>query len=138
MYKMNEIFNNFVFAGDNFMSEMHLTQLGFTYSACGYTKNKETNKNLTKQVIHDKFIKTTQPNFVFNMAWLMRSLLEEQLLIKYCVLKHLILLIMQNMMDGNRDLLQWFINFLMKKPSGGTIKNENISNKELAKELQNP
>ena len=29
-------------AGDKFMPEMHLRQLGFTYSACGpFTKNKE-------------------------------------------------------------------------------------------------
>ena len=39
---MNEIVNEFLLAGDKFMSEMHLRQLGFTYSACGpFTKNKE-------------------------------------------------------------------------------------------------
>ena len=39
---MNEIVNNFLLAGDKFMSEMHLKQPGFTYSACGpFTKNKE-------------------------------------------------------------------------------------------------
>ena len=42
-YKMNEIVNNFLLAGDKFMPEMHLRQPGFTYSACGpFTKNKET------------------------------------------------------------------------------------------------
>ena len=41
-YKMNEIVNKFFLAGDKFMSEMHLKQPGFTYSACGpFTKNKE-------------------------------------------------------------------------------------------------
>ena len=30
------------------------------------------------------------------------------------------------MMDINVDLLQWLINFLMKKSSGGTVKNEII------------
>ena len=40
--KMNEIVNKFLLAGDKFMSEMHLKQPGFTYSACGpFTKNKE-------------------------------------------------------------------------------------------------
>ena len=40
--KMNEIVNNFLLAGDKFMSEMHLKQLRFTYNACGpFTKNKE-------------------------------------------------------------------------------------------------
>ena len=39
---MNEIVNKFLLAGDIFMSEMHLRQPGFIYSACGpFTKNKE-------------------------------------------------------------------------------------------------
>ena len=41
-YKMNDIINKFLLAGDKFMSEMHLRQPGFTYSACGpFTKNKK-------------------------------------------------------------------------------------------------
>ena len=43
--------------------------------------------------------------------------LEEQLLIKYCVIKHLILLKIQNEMDIKEVLLQWFIHFLIKKTS---------------------
>ena len=40
--KLNEIVNNFLLAGDKFMPEMHLKQLGFTYSVCGpFTKNKK-------------------------------------------------------------------------------------------------
>ena len=36
------IVNNFLLAGDKFMSEMHLKQLRFTYNACGpFTKYKE-------------------------------------------------------------------------------------------------
>ena len=39
---MNEIVNTFLLAGDKFMPEMHLKQLGFTYSTCGpFTKNKQ-------------------------------------------------------------------------------------------------
>ena len=42
MYKMNEIVNKFLLAGDKFMPEMHLRQPQFVYSACGsFTKNKE-------------------------------------------------------------------------------------------------
>ena len=42
MYKMNEIVNKFLLAGDKFMPEMHLKQPGFTYSAYGpFTKNKD-------------------------------------------------------------------------------------------------
>ena len=40
--KMNEIANKFLLAGDKYMSDMHLKQLGFTYSACGpFSKNKK-------------------------------------------------------------------------------------------------
>ena len=39
---MNEIVSKFLLAGDKFMPEMHIKQLGFTYSAYGpFTKNKE-------------------------------------------------------------------------------------------------
>ena len=39
---MNEIVNKVLLAGDKFMLEIHLRQLGFTNSACGtFTKNKE-------------------------------------------------------------------------------------------------
>ena len=39
---MNEIVRKFLLAGDKFMSEMHLRQSGFIYSACGpFTKHKE-------------------------------------------------------------------------------------------------
>ena len=41
IYKMNEIINKFLVAGDKFMPEMHLTQPRLTYSAFGsFTKNK--------------------------------------------------------------------------------------------------
>ena len=39
---MNEIVSKLLLVGDKFMSEMHLRQPGFTYSACGpFTKKKE-------------------------------------------------------------------------------------------------
>ena len=39
---MNERVNKFLLAGDKFIPEMFLKQLGFTYSACGpLTRNKE-------------------------------------------------------------------------------------------------
>ena len=42
------------------------------------------------------------------------------------------------MMNINLDLLQWFINFLIKKSYGGAIKNEITSSKKLAEELHKP
>ena len=39
---MNGIVNKLLLTGNKFMSEIHLKQPGFTYSACGpFTKNKE-------------------------------------------------------------------------------------------------
>ena len=39
---MREIVNKFLLVSYKFMPEMHLKQLGFTYSSCGrFTKNKE-------------------------------------------------------------------------------------------------
>ena len=47
--------NKLLLAGDEFMPEMHLKQLGFTYSACGLlTKNKER---------IEKFMKTGNRDF---------------------------------------------------------------------------
>ena len=39
---MNNVINKFLLAGDKFMSEMHLRQPQFVYSACGpFTRHKE-------------------------------------------------------------------------------------------------
>ena len=44
---MNDIINKFLLAGDKFMSEMHLRQPGFSYSACGpFTKIKKKSTNV--------------------------------------------------------------------------------------------
>ena len=54
---MNEILNKFLLVGDKFMSEMHLKQPSFTYSACGlFTKNKERIK---------KFMQTGNTDFIY-------------------------------------------------------------------------
>ena len=40
--KMNKVVNKSLLAGDKFMPDMHLKQLGLTYSVSGpFTKNKE-------------------------------------------------------------------------------------------------
>ena len=54
---MNEIVNTFLLVGDKFMSEMHLKQPDFTYSACGpFTRNKER---------IEKFIQTGNTDFIY-------------------------------------------------------------------------
>ena len=42
------------------------------------------------------------------------------------------------MMDIKEVLLQWFINFSIKETSGSGIKNENMSDQQLAGELHEP
>ena len=100
------------------MPEMHLRQLGFTYNVCKpFTRTMKEYKNLKKQYIHDIFVKTNWTKLTFSMIWLMEVLrvcLEEQLLIKYYLIKDLILLKIQNLMDIKKVLLQCFINFLIK------------------------
>ena len=56
-YKVCEILNNFLLAGDKFMPEMHLRKLGFTYSVCGpFTKNKK---------IIQKFKETADSQYIY-------------------------------------------------------------------------
>ena len=74
MYKMNEIVNKFLLAGDKFMPEMHLKQPGFTYSVCGpFTKNKDRIQKLkkTKQETQAIFTKVNLIRLAFSMKWLM-------------------------------------------------------------------
>ena len=53
---MNDIINKFLLAGDKFMSEMHLRQPQFTYSACGpFTKHKQRIQNF-KETGDTKYI----------------------------------------------------------------------------------
>ena len=113
---MNEIVNKFLFTGDK-LTEIHL--IGFTYSACvAFTKNEERIKKF-KETGDSRDIYQNE----FDKAWFQHDMaieiliirLEEQVLIRYCVIKHLILLKIQNMMDINIDLLQYFITFLTKK-----------------------
>ena len=54
--KMNKIINKSLLTGDKFMPEMHLSQPGFTYSACGpFTKIKKELRSLCKQEIQILF-----------------------------------------------------------------------------------
>ena len=70
---MNNIINKFLLAGDKFLSEMHLRQPQFVYSACGpFTRHKERIKKLNKQVIRVMFIEMNLINLVFNTILLMQ------------------------------------------------------------------
>ena len=71
---MNEIVNVFLLAGDKLMPEMHLKQLGFTYSACGkFIKNKERIQKF-KETRDSRFIKMSLLKVAFNMILLIEIL----------------------------------------------------------------
>ena len=108
---MNEIVNKFLLAGDKFMPEMHLRQPGFTYSACGpFTKNKERIQKF-KETGDSRYIYQNELDKAFfqhDMAYEdLKDLTRKTVSKKYCVITHLILLKIQNMMDIKEALLQW-------------------------------
>ena len=99
---------------------MHLREPGFTYSNCGsFTKNEERMQKFRgtgdSEYIYQNLVH--KACFQHDMAYgdfkdLTRF---KQLLINYCVIRHLILLKILNMMDIKEVLLQWFINVLIKR-----------------------
>ena len=104
---------------------------GFTCIGCGpYTikKNKERIQKF-KAIRHSRYIYQNELNKVCVqetcLMEILKILLEVKVLIKYCMIKHLILLKIQNMIDMKGFLLQWFI-------------NEDVTNQELAEELYKP
>ena len=121
---MNEIANKFFLAGDKYISEMHLKQLGFTYSACGpFTKNKERIQKF-KETGDTSYIYKNELDkacFQHDMAYgdfkdLKRKTALDKILRDkhYILLLYLILLKILNMMGIKEYLLLWFINFLIK------------------------
>ena len=67
-YKMNEIVNKFLLVGDKFLPELHLKQLGFTYSASGpFAKNKERIEKFKETGDTNYIYKTNLIRLVFNM-----------------------------------------------------------------------
>ena len=86
-YKINEIVNTFLLAGDKFMSEMHIKQPGLLIVLVDHLlKTKKEFRNLRKREIQTIFSKMNLIMLVFNKIWLMEILKvyrEEQLLIKF-------------------------------------------------------
>ena len=117
---MNEMISKFLLAGDKFMPEMNLRQAGFTYIAWGpFTKKKERTQK-PKETGDSKYIYQNEIDeacFQHDMAYKdfkVKGFLELELPNKYYMIKHFILLNIQNIMDVNADLLEWFINFSIK------------------------
>ena len=96
---------------------MHIRHSRFTYSVFGlFTKFKEgiqKGKGDLRYIYQHELDKAC-----FQWRFLMEILKiyqKEQLPISCYVIKHLILLKIQNMLDVSVDLQQWFINFLTKR-----------------------
>ena len=143
LYKMNEIVNKFLLAGDKFMPEMHLKQPGFTYSACGsFTKNKERT---------EKFKDTGNTNYIYKNDFdkacfqhdmphggfkdLKRRTYSDK------VLRGKVFNIAKNPKhDGyQRGLASMVCKFFNKKSKGAGIANNEIKKSlQLAKELHKP
>ena len=72
---MNEIVYKCLLAGDNFLSEMHLRQPGFTNSACGsFTKNKDTRGS--RYIYQNELDKTCFQLEIFHMIDIKGLLLQ--------------------------------------------------------------
>ena len=122
MYKMNKIVDKFLLAGDRFMTEMHLKQPGFTYSACGpFTKNKERIQKF-KETRDTSYIYKNELDkacFQYDMAYryfkdtARRTASDKVLRDKALILQKIL-----NMMGVKDGLLLWFINFLIKSQKG--------------------
>ena len=117
---MNEMISKFLLAGDKFMPEMNLRQVGFTYIAWGPFTKKKGRTQKPKETGDSKYIYQNEIDeacFQHDMAYKdfkVKGFLELELPNKYYMIKHFILLNIQNIMDINADLLQWFINFSIK------------------------
>ena len=100
------------------MPEMHLRQPEFTYSAGGpFTKNKERIKKFkeTQDSRHIYQNELDKACFPYDIAYGdFKDLTRKTVPIKYCMINHLILLKVQNMMNISVDFFQWLISFLIK------------------------
>ena len=147
---MNEIVSNVLLPGAKFLLEMHLRQVGFTYSACGpFTENRERIQKF-KETGNSRYIYQNELDkacFLHDMAYeVFKDLTRRTASVK--MLRDKANNIAKNLKyDGyQRGLASMVLKRFDKKStlladksaSCGTIKSENISNKEISEELHKP
>ena len=72
---MNQLVNKFLLAGDKFMSEMPLSQPGFTYSGCGpFAGNKERIQKFIQTGKKIIFTRMISIKLAFDMIWFMANI----------------------------------------------------------------
>ena len=132
------------------MPEIHLKKPGFTYSACGpFTKNKERIKKF-KETGDSRYIYQNELDkacFQHDMAYGDFKDLNKRTAADKVLRDKAFYIAKNPKYDGyQRELALIVYKFLDKKTSGGgallankyAVKNENISNNELAEELRKP
>ena len=137
---MNEIVNKYLLVGNKFMPEMHLKQLGFTYSACGpFTKNKERIEKLVQTGNTDSIYKNELDKACFQhyMAYgKTKDLVKRTQSDKVLKDKASKIASDPNYDGYQRGLTSMVYNFFDKKSKGRGIVNE--PNYQLANELHKP
>ena len=138
---MNKIVNKFLLAGDKFIPEMHLRQLGFTYSACGpFTKNKERIQKF-KGAGDSRFIYQNELDkacFHHDVAYVDFKDLNRRTFADKVLRDKAFNIAKDPKYDGyQHGFASRVYIFFDKKTSASGIKNENIPNKKLVQELTN-
>ena len=138
---MNEIVNKFLLAGDKFMPEMQLKQLGFTYSACGpFTKNKERIQRF-KETGDTSYIYKNQLDkacFQYDMAYGDFKDLAKKTAADKVLRNKAFKIASDQKYDGyQRGLASMVYKFFLKKSQGSGAANNN-ENIQLVDELHKP
>ena len=139
---MNAIINKILLAGDKFMPEMHLKQPRFMYSACGpFTKNKERIKKF-KETGDSRYIYRNELDkacFQHDMAYGDVKDLNRRTIVNKVLCDKASKIAKNLKYEGYQGgLASMVYKYFDKITSDGAVKNEVISNKELAEELQKP
>ena len=145
-YKINNIINKFLLAGDAFMPEMHLRQPQFTYSACGtFTKHKQRIQ---------KFKETGDKNYIYkneldkacfahDAAYSDSKDLTKRTVADRILRNRAFNIAKDKKYDGyQRGLASMVYKYFDKKSAGSGAKHVNIKlatqNQQLAEELHKP
>ena len=141
VYKMNDIVNKCLLAGDKFMPEMQLKQPGFTYSACGqFTNNKERIQKFMQTGDTDYIDKNDLDKACFqhDMAYGDFKDLARRTASDSSILKDKSFNIAKNpKYDGyQRGFASMVYNFFDKQTSGGDVSV--LQNEHLAEKLHKP
>ena len=141
MYKMNEVDNKFLLAGDKCMSEMHLKQPGFTYSAFApFTKNKEIIQNF-KEIGDTNYIYKNELDkacYQHDMAYEDFKDLARRTVSDKSLRDKAFNIAKNPKYDRYQKGLASMVYKFFDKKSAGSGVNTNVNNEKLAEELHKP